>query len=638
MKSFFSNFKITLFWCFCFFLLSSNTIFANFKTPTANNVELFTNQEKTTVFHAKIKRSLLDFIFLKSPKLIFRDFSEYLPNKFNKALGVYSPISNILVNRPNLVFKGYNKYLMPTYINGIPVNIREDGRFFYDFNLNNKSKNIVVISLVTPDFEVINLIRKIIYLPQPPKDISLYKKNRNFIIYYLNSSYLNPSQNVSSLSQAVTRADLAYFIYKLKSIKSGKSIKTPLFVDVPADYWAAPAIKYALEKNIMLEYPDGKFYPEKAVTEIEYIITLIRAYNFQGLDYNIKLPYKNIDLDHWTTKYIKIAYKKGLIPKRDALDIYRPLKLGDFISLVCGIQKIKAEVLKVQNFNDFKLNSKEKNDIVDKIRKDLRSYQQASFKNQKIEFYQPFDQALFLDPQVVFKGKISPPSDFKINKKVIKPDIEGNFTVTFNSTKKTNNFRINAFNEKYVLTTYFLPSFIDLQNHWIQLTAAKLKGLGLFGKDQLFTPNKQIRRYELASYMKHIFSLKNENKKVITFSDLGPKNNTYSDLKLLVDNGILKIDKDGKIYPYRMVTNLEAILAITRLVNASEEGELPRLRFRNIPKNHWAYKTLQLAVREGIISNKRYLNCNKKITKAELIALFAKTPYLREKLGKIFQR
>ncbi|MFA5878660.1 MAG: S-layer homology domain-containing protein [Candidatus Margulisiibacteriota bacterium] len=620
-----------------FFFLNLNIVYAESVVPSANSIELFTGQVKTTVFYAKIKKSIFSFLFNKSLKIKFINFIEKLPNKDTNNIGAYSPVSNIIVNKSDVIFKGFNKYLMPTFVNGTLVKLREDGRFFYDYK-NKKIKNIIVVSFTTPEYKVISLVKKIIYLKPAPKDVRLYKKNRNFIIYYINSDYVNPSQNIISLSQIVTRADLAYFIYKLKVIEQNKPIKASLFIDVPADYWAAPAIKYALEKNIMLEYPDGKFYPEKPVTEIEYIISLVRAYNFQDLDFNLKLPYSNIDPDHWTTKYIKIAYKKGFIAKRETLDIYFPLKMGDFISQIGLIDKVKSNVQSVKNFQDFKLGSKEKDEIMRQVKEQLKQYQAALLEKQKIELYTPFDNALFLEPQVVFQGKITPVYDFKINKQMVKPDMEGNFLTTFNVTNKITLFRINVFNETHVFKIYFLPRYIDLKGHWIEQTAAKLRSLKLLGNEQLFNPEKLIRRYELANYIKTMFSLKEDTKRQVHFSDLSAKNANFLDLKILAEKRILKTDKEDNIYPYKEVTNLEAIVAITRLLNASEKGPLPYLRFRNIPKKHWAYKTLQLAVKEKLITNRRFLDVKKKITKAELIALLAKTPYVKEKLTTVFQK
>ena len=52
------------------------------------------------------------------------------------------------------------------------------------------------------------------------------------------------------------------------------------FRDVPADHWAADAVKQMSDTGIVVGYPDGKFRGDKPVTRYELAITLERFVHF----------------------------------------------------------------------------------------------------------------------------------------------------------------------------------------------------------------------------------------------------------------------------------------------------------------------------------------------------------------------
>ncbi len=605
------------------------------------NVFAFAQKDKlifdeNIVIKARIKKS---FFNIKSDikNIHFRKISEKFPAKYDDFLKCLTPQNNLITNKAEIMVKGENKYLLPTYINGKAISVREDGRFFYKVPVQ-KGANNLILSFCTPTFDVISINKKVIYLVPPPKDINLYDaKNRIFMIYYLNSELMHPSRNVTHLTQSFTRADLAYFLFQINKQKDFK-VKTPIFIDVPINFWASSAIQYAVEKNMMLEYPDGRFYPEKSVDVFEYVITMIRALNLQQAEVkNVKIPYLDIDQKHWTTRYLKIALKNNLLPKKNKLNALKELNYGDFISLAIRLPKTKEIILQTIDFNRICLDTVELHNYYAQIRKRLTDFQITNFEKSRIEFSDPKNKKLYLDPIVYFKGRIYPPMNFEINKEKIKPNIKGDFLISFNIKNKINHFNIKVFKDKYQIETYYLVGYKDLKTHWLSETAAKLRDLQLLDKNDYFYPNKEIRKYELAKYLLTFFDLKSLNKRKIEFLDLTYKNEDYPALKVLNELEILKTNKKGQIEPYKITTRLEAVVAIIRALNLKvDERSLVKLPFRDISHNHWAYKDLQIALSQGIISGAKNFNANQKITKAELVALLAKTPIIKDKLANIF--
>lgn len=61
---------------------------------------------------------------------------------------------------------------------------------------------------------------------------------------------------------------------KVRQIPSGS-----VFKDVPANYWAAPAIEEAYESGFMRGFPAGFFRPREEVSKVEALVSLVRGLN-----------------------------------------------------------------------------------------------------------------------------------------------------------------------------------------------------------------------------------------------------------------------------------------------------------------------------------------------------------------------
>ncbi len=73
----------------------------------------------------------------------------------------------------------------------------------------------------------------------------------------------------------ITRAQFAAIAVKAFNLPSGNSARN--FRDVPANYWAAPAILAVSNSGLVTGFPDGSFRPEERITRAQALVILSKA-------------------------------------------------------------------------------------------------------------------------------------------------------------------------------------------------------------------------------------------------------------------------------------------------------------------------------------------------------------------------
>jgi len=72
-----------------------------------------------------------------------------------------SPNNNTVLTKDTLFVKGVNRYGTAVFVDGVPVPVDPDGRFRHRLRLPT-GKHVVVVSFVTPDYEVFHVVRQVI--------------------------------------------------------------------------------------------------------------------------------------------------------------------------------------------------------------------------------------------------------------------------------------------------------------------------------------------------------------------------------------------------------------------------------------------------------------------------------------------
>lgn len=89
-------------------------------------------------------------------------------------------------------------------------------------------------------------------------------------------------------------------------------VKTPVFPDVPTDYWAFAAIGALSEREVINGYPDGTFKPENKVTRAEFAKMILLTFNLEPVSTQAT-TFPDVLVSHWAHSYIEAAVAYGLV-------------------------------------------------------------------------------------------------------------------------------------------------------------------------------------------------------------------------------------------------------------------------------------------------------------------------------------
>lgn len=95
--------------------------------------------------------------------------------------------------------------------------------------------------------------------------------------------------------QPVTRSEFAAMIQKAVNPNPVRQLSPNGFADVPADYWAAPAITAAYQGRFMEGYPNNTFQPDQEIPKVQAITALAN-----GLGLTASSPATNILSTYYT--------------------------------------------------------------------------------------------------------------------------------------------------------------------------------------------------------------------------------------------------------------------------------------------------------------------------------------------------
>lgn len=103
---------------------------------------------------------------------------------------------------------------------------------------------------------------------------------------------------ISTDATKITRAQYAQLLVNLSGKKDevAASSNTSLFKDVSRKYWAAGYIKTAVANNWMSGYLDGSFQPNKGITLIEAINSILRLLGYSDSDFSGNLTENKLAL------------------------------------------------------------------------------------------------------------------------------------------------------------------------------------------------------------------------------------------------------------------------------------------------------------------------------------------------------
>ncbi|WP_026730918.1 S-layer homology domain-containing protein [Fischerella sp. PCC 9605] len=118
--------------------------------------------------------------------------------------------------------------------------------------------------------------------------------------------WISASLSLSTLCLTVT-AVAPLITYAQNSTQS-------VFPDVPSNYWAQPFIRGLALRNIITGYPDGRFRPNQAVNRDEFAAIIRKAFNQEPVrQIESGAVYKDVPAGYWAAPAIEQAYQQGFM-------------------------------------------------------------------------------------------------------------------------------------------------------------------------------------------------------------------------------------------------------------------------------------------------------------------------------------
>jgi hypothetical protein len=571
---------------------------------------------------------------------LFEDITENF-SEYTDKINLFHPEKDLITIKSQIKIKGINRYLTAVFIDGKKIEVRNDGRFYFDYDLLDYGKQVLFITFTTPEYQILNIKRKILKL-YSPIDIENYSENRKDYTRFFNTDFLyEPTKQ--KLAANFTRADLAYFVAKITGQKI-EALQTAVFEDVASDFWAAKEIKNVVDNRMMAEFPDGTFRPDEPVKKIEYIITMVRALGCELDQEAQELKYDDVKLGHWTAKFVNAARENKIINDSRNLESNKVLTISDFINFAKNLAQVQKAFADLEDFSfGYEMSEQMEDERILPAISFLQRRKEELFNKRNIEIIEPLAGEVVVSRLISFKGHIFPSEEFTVNKVKVLPNMGGFFRSDFEAHEGVNTFNIQSLEKSVTRSVFVVFPFSDLKNHWVSEIAAKLRYIGVLDNDENFYPKNNLTRGEFAFQLTNAFKLIDEEislKDIKDIKDVSEENPYYTAIFALVNNGIIKGDKKGLFKPESYISRGEAITAIVRacqnqglLSKTDYEGDFP---FKDISKNHWVRKYVELAYANDLITASKRFNPNNSLTKAEFIVILYKTPPVKNTIKEVF--
>ncbi|NES22179.1 MAG: S-layer protein [Symploca sp. SIO3E6] len=139
-------------------------------------------------------------------------------------------------------------------------------------------------------------------------------------------------------NQPVTRAELAAIIQNVFDKANTKD--TINFQDLPADYWASPAIDEAVKTGFMKGYPGEVFRPDEQVPRVQVLVALISGLETtppSTPEETIGIYQDKEQIPQWAIEKIATATQSGLVvnhPNPESLNPNQPATRAEVAAMI----------------------------------------------------------------------------------------------------------------------------------------------------------------------------------------------------------------------------------------------------------------------------------------------------------------
>ncbi len=193
-----------------------------------------------------------------------------VPDAFKKDFMLIAPSRNMVVYSNKVDIVGINKFKTPVFINGKKYVPNAKGQFKATLEFPNAySKQVVWISIITPEKKVVTVKRHLVILPKT-KDMASYLRTAAAPLTFLKTFYsplfYTPERTLGS---SVSKAEFAFVLAQIFGLIQPQDFKQTFvdIIDVAQQNPLEQPVQLALSKNWMTLDAYQCFYPNQSITK-----------------------------------------------------------------------------------------------------------------------------------------------------------------------------------------------------------------------------------------------------------------------------------------------------------------------------------------------------------------------------------
>jgi len=122
--------------------------------------------------------------------------------------------------------------------------------------------------------------------------------------------------------QPVTRAQFAAIIRQAFNESQVRQIRG--FADVPANYWATPAIQEAYETGFMAGYPGSRFLPNQEIPKVQVLVSLASGLRYSPKSTNLSVYSDAGQIPDYAINGVAAATERGIVVNYPNLKFLNP--------------------------------------------------------------------------------------------------------------------------------------------------------------------------------------------------------------------------------------------------------------------------------------------------------------------------
>lgn len=153
-------------------------------------------------------------------------------------------------------------------------------------------------------------------------------------------------------NKPVNRAEFAQLLQT--AFDENPTRQAEQFKDIPANFWAQPAIEEATKTNFMRGYPENVFRPQQQIPKVQAIVALANGLGLQPPSNPDKIlqTYKDANqIPAWARNPVAAATAAGLVVNHPDLTVLNPNKLATRADVSALIYQGLVKVGKAQPVN-----------------------------------------------------------------------------------------------------------------------------------------------------------------------------------------------------------------------------------------------------------------------------------------------